>query len=581
MTDEVQLRAPPILSTPESHAFEDPGPLPTISQQRFTDEDIWSFYEVERTAKDIRDGRWKRIALQFPDHMLGDAVRVFEGLHEELEKLRLTKENVAVEEAKVESLQTSYNNLLTSTPVVGSAEKANVPGNVATIQTHRLSILGDTSYGACCVDEIAAEHVDAEVVVHYGRSCLSPTTRLPVLYVFTSRPLKIDDVVAAFENTYVKDEGKKERVILMADIVYHSHIQAVLEALEEAGWENIIAPEVVHDPSSLIPNRKVEMAKEELKNYSVFHISDPPPALLLTLSSRVKDLHIYPTITTLDSPTKTLQSNSRIALRRRYALLTSLSTCGIFGILVNTLSVRNYLATVTAVRDQIAAAGKKSYTFVVGKVNAAKIANFSEIGGWVVIGCWESSLIESAEFYKPIITPFELELCLMADRERIWNGSWSGDLESLKVGKPAEVTSVISGTQKNGKHDPENDTDLDGGALDSEEESEPPEFDLRTGRYVSNSRPMRSRMASSPANNPIPSTEAKQDIFSTALARRAKLDVTTVNGAVSPGAEYLRNQRTWTGLGSDFSETEASENVEEGRTGVARGYVVGNGAERR
>jgi diphthamide biosynthesis protein 2 len=50
------------------------------------------------------------------------------------------------------------------------------------------------------------------------------------------------------------------------------------------------------------------------------------------------------------------------------------------------------------VQDQILAAGKKSYTFVVGKVNAAKLANFSEVGGWVVIGCWESSLIESKDF---------------------------------------------------------------------------------------------------------------------------------------------------------------------------------------
>jgi diphthamide biosynthesis protein 2 len=34
-------------------------------------------------------------------------------------------------------------------------------------------ILGDTSYGECCVDEVNAEHNAADVVVHYGRSCLS------------------------------------------------------------------------------------------------------------------------------------------------------------------------------------------------------------------------------------------------------------------------------------------------------------------------------------------------------------------------------------------------------------------------
>ena len=35
----------------------------------------------------------------------------------------------------------------------------------------------------------------------------------------------------------------------MADIVYHSHIAAVKEALGARGWEKVLVPEVVHDPS--------------------------------------------------------------------------------------------------------------------------------------------------------------------------------------------------------------------------------------------------------------------------------------------------------------------------------------------
>ena len=34
-------------------------------------------------------------------------------------------------------------------------------------------ILADTTYGSCCVDEVAAEHVGADLIVHYGRTCLS------------------------------------------------------------------------------------------------------------------------------------------------------------------------------------------------------------------------------------------------------------------------------------------------------------------------------------------------------------------------------------------------------------------------
>jgi diphthamide biosynthesis protein 2 len=560
--------APPVLSTPEAHLFEDPTLIIKPSAAaRLTEAEIWSVYEIERTAREIRQGGWRKIALQFPDHLLGDGVRVFEGLEKELRRLvdmdanTRSSEDLAVPEQQLEK---GFNAL--------STNESGVSDATGTQQPHKLYILADTSYGACCVDEVAAEHVDAAVVVHYGRSCLSPTARLPVIYVFTSRPLPLDPVIQVFQDTY-EQRGKQEKVILMADIVYHSHIPSLKNRLEELGYTKIICPEIAHDPSSLIPNRKLEgILEKEMKEYSLFHISDPPPALLLTLNSRVKDLFIYPTTTPGSLPTKALQQNTAMALRRRYALLTSLSTCAIFGILINTLSVRNYLSTVTTIKQLIERAGKKSYTFVVGKVNAAKIANFEEIGGWVVIGCWESSLVESSDFMRPLVTPFELQLALMSDKERIWSGDWRGDFAGFEVDdSETKGTGGLDLTEKESREE------QDGGDLDSEEESEPPEFDLRTGRYISHSRPMRKPTTrSSPSNPPT-----HENNGSNVLTRRAKGDLATINGAVSPGAEYLRSQRTWTGLGSDFHEVVASTTIEEGRSGVARGYTVGEDAERR
>ena len=38
-------------------------------------------------------------------------------------------------------------------------------------------ILGDVTYGACCVDDYTARALDAQLLVHYGHSCLG-TLRL-------------------------------------------------------------------------------------------------------------------------------------------------------------------------------------------------------------------------------------------------------------------------------------------------------------------------------------------------------------------------------------------------------------------
>ncbi|KAK7183678.1 diphthamide biosynthesis protein 2 [Paraphaeosphaeria sporulosa] len=563
----------PVLSTPDTHIFEDPTPtVDTSSLPRLSNEQVALTYEIERTVKEIKEGRWKRIALQFPDRMLVDAPRVYEGLAKGLKSVRARSAD----------------------GVDGPGGDAKADGEVAekmlamgiNAEKHeeeeRLFILADTSYGACCVDEVAAEHVDADVVVHYGRSCLSPPSRLPVIYVFTERELDLDPVISTFKQTYPEKDTK---IILMADIPYSHHVPTLHARLCSDGYSQLFATGIVHNPSSLLPNRTIpaeaDAAKDAISDYALFHISDPPPSLLLTLSSRVASTHIYPTDT--PAPSATLASTS-LALRRRYALLTSLSSASVFGILINTLSVKNYMHILAHVQAQIAAAGKKAYTFVVGKVNAAKVANFSEVGGWVVIGCWESSLIESKDFWRPLITPFELGIALQSDDSRVWTGRWEADFQNVldeeesrpkKDNKGVEASTGLDEEATNGGEGAD-------GEYDSEEESAPPEFDLRTGRYVSHSRPMRTTAPKTNHRSKSQIQDGKATPASSALMKRANGELTQIGGVVSPGAEFLREKRTWQGLGSDYRDEEENgvsgnaAKMEEGRSGIARGYVVGD-----
>lgn len=566
-----EMKAAPILSTPDTHILEatTPAVVPDTAKT-LSDEELTITYDIERTLKEIRHGRWKRIALQFPDELLPDAPRVFQLLSRGLQKKDVAGANGHT------------NGVTNGALAVDSLEKDMAQATVddTNEEPPKLYILADTSYGTCCVDEVAAEHVSADVVVHYGRSCLSPTARLPVIYVFTHKSLSLDNLVKAFKETYPEKDAK---VIIAADVSYSDHVPSVYMRLVEEGYGNLFATEVLHDPSSAIPNRTVPESVREsadsLQEWQLFHISDPPTALLLTLSSRVAAIHIYPT----DKPgeeAKSLPASTAAALRRRYAILTSLTTVPVWGILINTLSVKNYLHIVDHVKSQIAAAGKKSYMFVVGKLNAAKVANFSEIGGWVVIGCWESSLVDSKDFWKPVITPYELELALKGDMDRVWSGAWRSDYQTIL--DDAEARKNMPTDQRNGSETVGNEANGDEANEDdmSEPESAPPEFDLRTGRYVSYSRPMQDAAAFTSDGT------ARNPAAARALARRAKGDVAMIGGTLSPGAEFLRSQRTWTGLGSDFDirydddEERDSTLVVEGRKGIARGYTVGDSSEK-
>lgn len=542
----IEMEAAPVLSTPDNRILEATDPVASKDSSRTVpDEELSITYDIDRTLKEIRQARYKRIALQFPDEMLPDAPLVFQLLSRGLEghATRKHQSNGASNANPDLTESVTHLNLENEPP--------------------KLYILGDTSYGSCCVDEVAAEHVDADSVVHYGRSCLSPTARLPVIYVFTHKPLPLEPLVRAFKSTYPDPASK---VILAADVTYSDHIPEVHARLVQEGYTGLFATELVHEPSSAVPNRTVPDSvsdnPESLSEWQIFHISDPPTALLLTLASRVSAIHIYPTDDPFNENVKPLPASTAATLRRRYGTLTSLNTVPIFGVLINTLSVKNYLHIVDHVREKIAAAGKKSYMFVVGKLNAAKVANFSEINGWVVIGCWESSLLDSKDFWKPVITPFELELALQGDTERVWTGAWQSDFQAVldrDAQTPKETSKADGETMSNGATAEEDDM--------SEPESAPPEFDLRTGRYVSHSRPMRE-----------PTTHITQDEGGKSIVRRAKGDLAVIGGAVSPGAEFLRSQRTWKGLGSDFEQDDEGRDstlLVEGRKGIARGYTVG------
>lgn len=67
------------------------------------------------------------------------------------------------------------------------------------------------------------------------------------------------------------------------------------------------------------------------------------------------------------------------ALRRRYYLVQRAREARVVGILVGTLGAAGYADAVAALRAAAAAAGKKSYTLLMGKPSPAKLANFPEI----------------------------------------------------------------------------------------------------------------------------------------------------------------------------------------------------------
>eukprot|EP01133_Synstelium_polycarpum_P002653 gene2653-3059_t len=194
----------------------------------------------------------------------------------------------------------------------------------------------------------------------------------------------------------------------------------------------------------------------------------------------------------------------------------------------------------SALKQLIVKSGKKPYVFVVGKLNVPKLANFSEIDIFVVVACPENSLIDSRDYYRPIATPFELNLAL---RGEDWTGEYITDFGRI-FPRLAEAVDLKS-TQR---HDDEV----------SDDEGNLYHFSLTTGKIT--------KYANAPTAAPL--TSADGGIVP--VDNSSKQLSTGINSA----SDYFTT-RTFRGLETKIGETPVTMAVE-GLSGIPKNYESEN-----
>uniref|UniRef100_H3GMD4 2-(3-amino-3-carboxypropyl)histidine synthase subunit 2 n=1 Tax=Phytophthora ramorum TaxID=164328 RepID=H3GMD4_PHYRM len=484
---------------------------------RTEDCDLNKFFDIARTVEQIRRGGYRKIALQFPDSLLPDASQVQQEL------------------------------------------KDGLSG-----QWERVFVLGDTSYGSCCVDEVAAQHLVADCIVHYGRTCLSATTKIPVIYAFGNATIDVDDCVQQLSEAVAGVDATKT-VVLLYEPRYHHASGAVFAALEEKFSDRNMAfgtMKTFFDPTEEVK----DVPCDEALSTSVLHIggqeivvnsgnAEITPETFALLYIGAESAHLtsilmrYSTVDCFSYNPEMMSTRKEgatvnRALMRRFYLVQQAKEAQIFGILMGTLGVNRYLDVVHGLQKLIKKSGRKSYLFVVGKVNVPKLANYAEIDAFVLVACQQNTLMDSKEFYKPIVTPYELQLALSPTEE--WDGQYKTDFREVipALEQTAQIVEQADG---------------------DDEDADKPFFSLVSGTYKTSSRTTASdREATTYA------LAASEEIdASTAL--QVKNERTELTAYHSEAADYLA-AREYQGLDPRIGKTPAHPAVE-GSTGIARGYT--------
>ena len=439
----------------------------------------------------------------------------------------------------------------------------------------RAYVLGDTSYGKCCVDEVASQHVLADAMVHYGPACLSATSRLPLLYVF-GRPIwNVAECAAQIKSQI----GTTQKLLILCDVQFYHGVQGLKAELGDEFSNVVIATTPTRFDNDKIDGGKETDAASAASELSETHISDANEVdvtklkgaqsfcgrrFTLAEGSTLADYQILFVGGECATLTNIMMKYNQLtvwgydpkvggelrregvgvnrALMKRFYLIEKAKDADIIGIVVGTLAVANYMNILSYLKKMIKDAGKKYYTFVMGKLNIPKLANFAEIDIFVLVACPENSLLDSKDFFRPIVTPFELEIALVRGKE--WSSQYSADFADVLKHKDIKQL----------------DNEIMGDGSESTEAE-----DVRIS-LVSN------KIRTNHKNFVAISTEEKdedgKDGSSTDVTTRAKMDVAVASG---PSASTAFLQRTFQGLQQRLGE-DAPHVATQGRSGIAAEY---------
>ncbi|PIO57790.1 hypothetical protein TELCIR_20790, partial [Teladorsagia circumcincta] len=114
-------------------------------------------------------------------------------------------------------------------------------------------------------------------------------------------------------------------------------------------------------------------------------------------------------------------------LRKRLFLVEKLRDATTVGLVVGSVGVRGHVEAVQRVREMCKAAGKRLYVISVGKVNVPKLSNFADIDVFVLLSCPFGIILDSSDFFRPVLSMFEAEIALNPSKTWFGDGRWCAD----------------------------------------------------------------------------------------------------------------------------------------------------------
>ncbi|KAL6985669.1 2-(3-amino-3-carboxypropyl)histidine synthase [Sarracenia purpurea var. burkii] len=274
-------------------------------------------------------------------------------------------------------------------------------------------VLGDVTYGACCVDDLSAAALGAELLIHYGHSCLVPIddTSIPCLYVFVDIRIDVNRLIDTVKLNF--NSLTTKQLVLAGTIQFATAIRAAKPELETAGFMVLVpqskplsAGEVLGCTAPTIP--KTCFNNDEVVLVFVadgrFHLE-----AFMIANPKINAFRYDPYIGSLF-----LEEYDHKGMKesRRNAIVKAREAKN-WGIVLGTLGRQGNPRILYRLEKKMMEKGLDWTVVLISELSPARIALFGDsVDAWIQIACPRLSIDWGDAFLKPLLTPFEAEIAL-------------------------------------------------------------------------------------------------------------------------------------------------------------------------
>lgn len=254
-----------------------------------------------------------------------------------------------------------------------------------------VTVLADVVYGACCVDDLSAEALGADLLVHFGHSCLVPVsaTRVPCMYVFVEITFDPSHLVRTVRGNL----DPSERVAILGTIQFAPAVAAAREALQGHFAHVWVPQQMPLSPGEVLGCTSPRLPDDVTVLVFVadgrFHLES---AMIQNPTLRSLRYDPYGKVLTEEG----YDTAAMTAARKR--AIDRAKHARRWGVVVGTLGRQGNPRVVDRLRAALAAKGLPVTVVLLSEVFPAKLALMKDVEAWVQVCCPRLSVDWGAAF---------------------------------------------------------------------------------------------------------------------------------------------------------------------------------------